>query len=444
MSTSIFHRSLDKAYPEAISGQGVFLVNRDGKKILDGSSGAAVSSVGHNHPEVIEAIVGQARGLSFAHTSFFTSSPAEQLATLITNQSDGAFSRVNFISSGSEAIESALKIARQYHIYNGEDSRVNFIGRCHSYHGNTLGALATGNNPQKRLAMQPILSPAFHHVSRCFYRADGNGRSEEKYEDDIIAEFEAKVNELGPQTVAAIVVEPVVGATLGAAVPTPGYLPRLRALCDQHGIVLIFDEVMCGMGRVGSHHAWQCLGGAAPDMQTIGKGLGGGYVPLSATLLGPKIVNMFEKCSKDGNRFTSGHTFQGHPLGCAAALAVQNIVMRDNLLANVGEMGSILTTSLEKGLPAELAAQGAYIRGLGLFRGLDFGTSRNVFGGPLGAEVAEESFKQGAAVYPCSSVVDAVLFAPPFIISRDEVGQLVETFLRALNIVLLRRKSNAT
>ncbi|KAL6858151.1 hypothetical protein ACO1O0_005604 [Amphichorda felina] len=439
--TSIFHRSLDKDYPEAVAGQGVFLVNGNGDKVLDGSSGAAVSCLGHNHPEVIESIVAQLRGLSFAHTSFFTSSPAEQLAALITAQSGDAFSRVTFVCSGSEAVEGALKMARQYHIYNGQPDRANIIGRCHSYHGNTLGALATGYNPQRRLAMQPILSPAFHHVSRCFYGADADGRTEEQYEDDLIAEYRSKIGELGAHTVAAIVVEPVVGATLGAVAPTRGYLPRLRSLCDEHGILLIFDEVMCGMGRVGSYHAWQSLGGVAPDMQTVGKGLGGGYVPLSATLIGPKVVDMFERCSKGADKFMSAHTFQGHALGCAGALAVQTILQRDNLLANVREMGDVLAASLEAGLPAELVSHGAHVRGLGLFRAVDFGAAKDVLGGALAGEVADECFKQGAAVYPCSSVVDAVLLAPPYIISADEVAQLVGIFLRSLTTVLSRRNS---
>ena len=437
--TSVFHRSLDKDYPEAVAGQGVFLVNKNGDRILDGSSGAAVSCLGHNHPEVIEAIVAQVRGLSFAHTSFFTSDPAEQLAALITAHSDAAFSRAVFVCSGSEAVEAALKMARQYHIYNGQPRRANIIGRVHSYHGNTLGALATGNNPQRRAAMQPILSPAFHHVSRCFYAADAAGRDEAQYEDDLLAEYETKIQELGPDTVAALVVEPVVGATLGAVAPTSGYLPRLRSLCDKHGILLIFDEVMCGMGRVGTYHAWQSLGGVAPDMQTIGKGLGGGYVPLSATLLSPKVVDMFEKHSKGADKFVSAHTFQGHALGCAGALAVQTILHRDNLLANVQNMGAELAASLSKGLPEQLIAQGAHVRGLGLFRAVDFGTAKDVRGGPLAGEVAEECFKQGAAVYPCSSVVDAVLLAPPYIISKDEVVQLVDIFLRSVANVLSRR-----
>lgn len=443
MSSAIFHRSVDKAYPEAVSGDGVYLITRTGQKILDGSSGAAVSCLGHNNAEVVDAIVAQARSLNFAHTHFFTSDPAEQLASHLLAESREAFAKVMFLCSGSEAVESALKVARQFHVYRGEPGRVNFIGRVHSYHGNTLGALSAGNNPARRATFEPVLSPAFHHVSRCFYGADGQGRSEEEYEDALIAEFEAKANELGPQTVAAIIVEPVVGATLGAAVATKTYLPRLRQLCDRHGILLIFDEVMCGMGRSGTYHAWEQLGGVAPDLQTIGKGLSGGYQPLSAVLIGKKVYDVFEACSKDGEKFTNGHTFQGHSVACAASLAVQKILKRDGLVQNVAKMGPLLQARIEEGLPTELVKLGARMRGVGLFRAIDFGEAASAFGGALAGEVGEETFKQGAAVYPCSSAVDAILFAPPFIISSEEVAVLADTFLRALGNVLARRREQA-
>ncbi|KAK3314113.1 class-III aminotransferase [Apodospora peruviana] len=433
-TTSIFHRSLETTYPVALSGDGVYLLTKSGQKILDGSSGAAVSSVGHGNQEVIDAIIHQTQALSFAHTSFFTSDPAEELANFLITESGGPsiFSKVSFLCSGSEAVETALKIARQYHVYRNEPERVNFIGREYSYHGNTLGALAAGNNPPRRAVFGPILSQVFHHVSRCFYDADGEGRSEEEYEDALIQEFEDKVEQLGPKTVAAIIVEPVGGATLGAATPTKTYLPRLRKLCDKHGILLIFDEVMCGMGRCGNYHAWQGLGGVAPDLQTIGKGLGGGYLPLSAVLMGPKVYSVFEKGSKAGEKFTSGHTFQGHPVACASAIAVQRIIKRDCLIPNVVKMGLRLRMLLADGFPAELVEGGARVRGRGLFQSLDFGTAGTKLGGPLGAAVRDEAFRLGAAVYLCSSAVDAVLFAPPFIINAEEVGKLADIVLTAL------------
>ncbi|PGH06722.1 hypothetical protein GX51_02163 [Blastomyces parvus] len=441
--SAIFHRSLEKSYPTAVRGEGVYLFTDTGHKILDGCCGAAVSCVGHGNEEVIEAVVAQARNLAFAHTAFFTSDPAEELARTIINKSDDAFSKVTFFCSGSEAVDSALKIARQYHVYNGEQERVNFIGRNDSYHGNTLGALAAGNNTARREPFAPILSPMFHHVSRCFYDADGAGATESEYEDRLVAEFEDKINKLDPKTVAAVIVEPVVGATLGTVPATRTYLPRLKELCSRHGILVIFDEVMCGMGRVGSFHAWQSLGGVAPDLQTIGKGLGAGYQPLSAVLIGKKVYGMFEEHSKQSKKFVSGHTFQGHSMACAGALAVQKIVERDALVLNVVERGLLLESLLGQGLSSYMKEHGVILRGLGLFRTVDFGRLGIAVGNqPIAPAVSEECFKQGAAVYLCSGTVDALLFAPPFIISENEISTLAKIFLVSLKSVLERRQAD--
>ncbi|PKS11150.1 hypothetical protein jhhlp_002911 [Lomentospora prolificans] len=440
MKSAILHRSLTKDYPTAIGGDGVYLITDKGQRILDGSSGAAVSSVGHSNKEVIEAIVDQTRSLCFAHTSFFTSEAAEELAALIIGQSGGGtFSKIMYTSSGSEAIEAALKIARQYHVFNGDLKRINIIGRFHSYHGNTMGAMAAGNNPPRREAFEPMFSPVFHHVSRCFHDKDNNGLGEKEYEDLLIAEFEAKIQSLGAETVAAVIVEPVVGATLGAVAATSTYLPRLKALCEKNGILAIWDEVMCGMGRSGSYHAWQSLGGVGPDLQTIGKGLGAGYQPLSAILLNEKVAGMFEKHATASKKFINGQTFQGHPVACAGALAVQKIIKREKLLVNVLARGEQLDASLKAGLPSSFFECSGSLRGMGLFRAVDFGNLGAAIGGQLAQEVADESFKQGAAVYTCSSAVDAVLFAPPFIINEQEVEILAATFLKALANVLERR-----
>ncbi|KIW64880.1 hypothetical protein PV04_07184 [Phialophora macrospora] len=441
MSTKIFHRSLEKAYPCAVGGSGCYIVTGEGKKVLDGSSGAAVSCLGHGNQEVINAIIAQAQLLSFAHTSFFTSNPAEQLAEKLIGSSKGAsFAKVMYLSSGSEAVESAIKLARQYHVFNKQPQRVNIIGRMHSYHGNTLGALAAGNNPPRRKVFAPLLSPAFHHVSRCFHSKDAPELDEIAYEDKLIAEFEAKFHELGADTVAAVIVEPVSGATLGAVPATRTYLPRLKELCHRHGALVIFDEVMCGMGRTGTYHAWQRLGGVAPDLQTIGKGLGAGYQPISAVLVGQTIYDTFLASSEEGlGAFVSGHTYQGHAIGCAAALAVHQIVHRDELLSDVVKMGNLLETVLRERLPPIFSESGGSFRGLGLFRAIDFGDLGDSLGGPLAVEVAAETFNQGAAVYTCSTAVDANLFAPPFTISEAQVYELAEAYVKGLAVVLQKR-----
>ncbi|KAL1957362.1 hypothetical protein VTO42DRAFT_6042 [Malbranchea cinnamomea] len=429
--SSIFHRSLTKDYPTAASGSGVYLYTADGKKILDGSSGAAVSCLGHGHKAVIEAIIDQAQRLAFAHTSFFTNDPAEELASLLLERSDGAFTKVMFLSSGSEAIESAIKLVRQYHLANGDPERVNFISRKFSYHGNTLGALSAGYNPPRRQGFSPLLSPAFHHVSPCFYSRDAHpSESEEQYVDRLLRELEDTFDRLGAHTVAGVIVEPIVGATLGSVPAAQGYLPRLKELCRKHGALLVFDEVMCGMGRAGTLHAWQSLGGVAPDIQTIGKGLGAGYQPISAILIG-KAVHETIKAAANTHPFISGHTYQGHAIGCAAALATQRTIIEADLLDNVRRMGDILKRELRSSTPKLKE-----VRGLGLFVSVEFASAP---GAGIAPDVAAACLEDGAAVYLCSSAVDAVMFAPPFIINEEEVMELVRIFTSCVKKVLKQR-----
>ncbi|KAI9832006.1 MAG: hypothetical protein M1819_004550 [Sarea resinae] len=436
--TSIFHRSLSKAYPPATGGKGVYLHTADGRRVLDGCSGAAVSCLGHGHAEVIEAIVAQAQTMAYAHTAFFTSTAAERLADLLLDQSHGAFAKVMFLSSGAEAVESAIKIARQFHLSRAEDARVNVIGRVSSYHGNTLGALAAGFHPDRRAPYEPMLSKTFHHVSPCFYSRDGgHGANEAEYEDRLLEEFREKIQELGPHTVAAIIVEPVVGMSLGCVPATRNYLPRLKSLCEEFGILLIFDEVMCGMGRVGTFHAWQSLGGVAPHLQANAKGLGGGYQPISAVLVSEEVHAEILKASET-SPFVHGQTYQGHSIGCAAALATQTVIKRDGLLENVVKRGQLLVSSIRNGLPKEVEIE---IRGLGLFQAVSFGkTGAEYSGGALAEDVSGECFKRGVAVLVCSSVVDAFMVAPPFIISEAEVLELANTIVVSIDAVLRRRR----
>ncbi|KAF9891256.1 hypothetical protein FE257_004820 [Aspergillus nanangensis] len=428
MSSAIFHRSPSKNYDLATGGDGVYLVHADGSKTLDGSSGAAVSCLGHGHPVVIDAIVQQAQKLAFAHTSFFTNSPAEELAQFLISHSSEAFTKTMFLTSGSEAVESAIKLARQFHISNGEPQRTHFLCRQFAYHGNTLGALSAGFNPPRREPFAPLLSPAFHHVSPCFFTRDAHpNETEETYVDRLIHEYEAQFLQLGPTSVAAILIEPVSGATLGAVPAAQGYLSRLRQLCDKYGALLIFDEVMCGMGRVGTLHAWQALddGQIAPDLQTIGKGLGGGYQPISAVLIGAKVERVLV-AAQTQHPFVNGHTYQGHAIGCAAALATQTVIAEGGLLGNVQAMGRVLEEKLRQRTPWLKE-----VRGLGLFRAVEFQTQA---GNRIAADVAAACLANGAAVYLCSPAVDAVLFAPPFIISEAQVEELVDIFHNCLPI----------
>ena len=336
--TKIIHRSLRGSLPVAVSGKGITLTDRDGKVYIDASGGAAVSCLGHGHPDVIAAMHAQIDRLAYAHTSFFTTEVAEELADTLIADAPAGIGHVYLVSGGSEAVEAALKMARQYFVEIGQPERSVFIGRRQSYHGNTLGALAVGGNEWRRRQFAPILIDV-GRVSPCYeYRDRRDNESPEQYGERLAAELDAKIREIGPQRVIAFVAEPVVGATMGAVPPTPGYFKRIREVCDRHGVLFIADEVMCGMGRTGTLHAIE-QEGVSPDLMTIAKGLGGGYQPVGAVLASGKIVDALRRGS---GLFQHGHTYIGHPVGAAAALAVQRVIRRDGLLDKVKADGAYL------------------------------------------------------------------------------------------------------
>ena len=327
----VFHRNARSDYPLAVGGEGPYLIDSAGKRYLDASGGAAVSCVGHGHPAVIAAIREQAGKLAYAHTSFFTSEPAEALADCLIEDARGAFERVYLVSGGSEGVEAALKLARQYFLEVGQPHRSHFVGRRQSYHGNTLGALAVGGNAWRRAQFRPLLMGA-GHVAPCYaYRDRKEGETESQYGLRVADELEQNVLKAGPNRVIAFIAETVSGATLGAVPAVAGYFRRVRQICDRYGILLILDEVMCGMGRTGTLYAYE-QEGIVPDIAVIAKGLGGGYQPIGATLVSGKI---FEAIRKGTGFFQHGHTYLGHPIACAAALAVQRVVKEEKLLENV-------------------------------------------------------------------------------------------------------------
>ena len=336
--TRILHRSIGQALPHAASAQGVYITDTEGRRYLDGSGGAAVTSVGHGHPEVLEAMRAQIDNLCYAHTGFFTTDAAEELAEQLVNLAPDGLDYVYLVSGGSEAVEAALKMARQYFVETGRPERRHIIARRQSYHGNTLGALATGGNAMRRQQFQPLL-PQTHHVSPCYaYRDKASDESFEAYAARLADELEAKILELGPESVMAFVAEPVVGATLGAVAAEADYFKRVRKICDQHGILLILDEVMCGMGRTGTLFACE-QDGITPDILTVAKGLGGGYQPIGAVLLSSAI---YESFANGSGLFQHGHTYLGHPVAAAAANKVVEIIARPETLANVNAMGARL------------------------------------------------------------------------------------------------------
>ena len=303
----VFHRDTRIDYPIAVGGEGPVLIDRAGKRYIDASGGAAVSCLGHSHPRVIEAIRRQAGQLAYTHTSFFTSEPMEALADFLVAQAPEGIDRVYYVSGGSEAVEAALKLARQYFVERGEPQRRHFIARRQSYHGNTLGALAVGGNAWRQAQFAPLLIDV-SHVSPCYsYRDQRADESAAQYGERLAAELEAEIQRLGPETVIAFVAETVVGATLGAATPVAGYFRRVREICDAHGILLILDEVMCGMGRTGTLFACEQEGITA-DLITIAKGLGAGYQPIGALLVSARI---YDVVAKGTGFFQHGHTYLG-------------------------------------------------------------------------------------------------------------------------------------
>lgn len=437
----VIHRSLRETPPTAVGGHGVWLVDSDGHEVLDGSGGAAVSCLGHQHPRVLEAMAQQANKLTYAHTSFFTSEPAEALADELVGQEPGGLAYAYLVSGGSEAIEAALKMARQYFLEIGQPQRTCFIGRRQSYHGNTLGALAAGGNAWRREPYKPLLADVFSHVTPAFaYREKRQEETEEGFVRRLVTELEAEFQRLGPDTVAAFIAEPVVGATAGCVPAPDGYFRAVRELCDRHGALLILDEIMCGMGRTGTLHAWE-QEGIAPDIQTVAKGLGGGYQPIGAALASSRVVDAL----RDGSGvFQHGHTYLGHPMACAAALAVQRVIREEGLLERVRAMGDLLEQRLVERFGNHHHV--GDIRGRGLFRAIEIVADRSTkapFDSALKmhARIKRAALDRGLACYPAGGTADGrlgdhVLLAPPYIASAQEIDMIVDRLGMAVDVAI--------
>ena len=440
----ILHRSLRHTLPLAVSGHGITIVDAKGNEYLDASGGAAVSCLGHGHPDVLRAMHEQIDRIAYAHTSFFSTSVAEELADVLIAHAPSAMSHVYLVSGGSEAMEAALKLARQYFVEIGQPQRRHFIARRQSYHGNTLGALAVGGNAARRRQFAPLLIEVAH-VAPCYeYRDRRDGESAEAYGARLVRELEDTIARLGPANVIAFCAETVGGATSGALPPVPGYFRGIRDVCNRHGILFIADEVMCGMGRTGTLHAIE-QEGVAPDLMTIAKGLGGGYQPIGAVLIKERIVAAL---SGGSGAFQHGHTYIGHPVACAAALAVQKVIERDDLLASVRRQGAGLRARLESAFAAHPHV--GDIRGRGLFLAIELVDDRAAKRSfdpalRLHARVKAEGMTRGLMVYPMGGTIDGqvgdhVLVAPPFIVSDGELDAIVERLVSAVDAAVASTK----
>jgi len=440
MKTRILHRRIHGDLPIAVGGRGIEIFDSNGKAYIDASSGAAVSCLGHGHPAVTEAIKAQLDRLAYAHTSFFTTDVAERLADHLIEHAPAGLSHVYFVSGGSEAIEAALKMARQYFVERGQPQRRHFIARRQSYHGNTLGALAVGGNLWRRQQFAPMLFES-HHVSPPYaYRELQEGETLEAYGQRLAAELESTLQRLGPETVIAFVAETVGGATQGCTTAPPGYCRQVREICNRYGVLLILDEVMCGMGRTGTLYACE-QEGIAPDLIAIAKGWGAGYQPIGAVLLSEEIYAAF----RDGSGFFQhGHTYMGHPVACAAALAVQETIQRENLLDNVRQQGE----RLERRLRERFANHHHVgdIRGRGLFWAVEYVRDRSTkapFDPALAvhARVKQEAMARGLACYAMPGTIDGKfgdhnMLAPPFIVTSSDIDEIVERFGDAVDAAL--------
>ena len=437
----ILHRQLRGNYPVAVRAQGCWITDRAGKRYLDASGGAAVSCLGHGHPAVLAAMHAQIDRIAYAHTSFFSTEVAEQLAdTLIASapQSDKQrASHAYLVSGGSEAMEAALKLARQYFVEKGEPQRARFIARRNSYHGNTLGALAVGGNRWRRRQFAPLLIDVEHVAPTYAYRDQRDDESPEQYGERLAKDLAAAVERIGGENVIAFVAETVGGATSGALTPPPGYFQRVREICDRNGMLLILDEVMCGMGRTGTLHACQ-QEGIAPDLIAIAKGLGGGYQPVGAVLIDGNVIDTIGTGS---GFFQHGHTYIGHPVACAAALAVQQVLARDKLVERCAQQGALLGERL-----ADAFRDHPHVgdmRGRGLFRAIELvadRASKQPFDPALKlhAKVKKAAMEAGLMCYPMGGTIDGahgdhVLLAPPFIITDDELDLLIERLTDAVD-----------
>ncbi|KAF2265136.1 PLP-dependent transferase [Lojkania enalia] len=439
----LLHRHATYIPPRVIASSGCWLELEDGRKVFDGSSGAAVACLGHGNDQVKEAINRQLDEVAYIHSGFFESSACTGFAKELVLSTNGKMAQAFLISSGSEAMEAAIKLAIQYFVEitspGHYSQRKRFIARRQSYHGTTLGALSMGGHKGRRKIYERILMDNFSHVSPCNpYRGLRQGESVEAYIERLAKELDDEFRRVGPNTVAAFVAEPIVGAALGFVPAVPGYFKAMKEVCDKHGALLIFDEVMVGMGRSGTLHAWE-QEGVVPDIQTIGKGLGGGYIPISGILIGHRVSNAL---SKGTGQFAHGQTYQSHAIACAGGLAVQQIIRKENLVANVSEMGNLMVRLLKERLQSHPYV--GDIRGKGLAWAIEFvqdKQSKEPFKPEL--KVAERIHRKALegpdpiALYHGSGTADGdkgdhIMISPPFIITEEEVEFVVKATANAI------------
>jgi adenosylmethionine-8-amino-7-oxononanoate aminotransferase len=436
-SSGLFPRNFRKTFPVAVRGEGCWIIASDGRRFLDASGQAAVVSIGHGVTEIGRAMAEQSSQIAFAHTSQFHSAPAEKLAARLLALAPANFrngGRVYFTSGGSEATETAIKLARQYHLETGQKERFHVLSRRQSYHGSTLGAMSVSGNVARRAPYEPLLAE-WGHIAPCFCYHCPFEKTFPQCELACADDLQIHLLERAREQAAAFIFEPVVGATLGAAVPPEGYAARVAEICRENGILLIADEVMTGMGRTGKPFAVQHWN-IEPDIILVGKGIASGYAPLGAVLVSARIVEAFERGS---GAFMHGFTYQAHPVSTAAGNAVLDYLEKHNLFERVLPAAKNLREALS---PLQSHPHAGDIRGLGLLVGVEFvkdKATREPY--PKSANMAEKvrqaCLDENVLTYPTQGCVDGlrgdhILLAPPFTISPEESALVARALHSAL------------
>ncbi len=443
MTSATFERIRGIHPPTAVRGEGVYVIDREGRRYLDACGGAAIACLGYSERRVTDAIARQATELSFVHQLFFTSDAAEQLAVDLVSDAPAGLTRVFYGSGGSEQIDGTIKLCRQFWLDSGEPERTRVVCRRPSFHGNSIGALTVGRHQQRRAPYLPLLRES-HEVSAPYaYRHRGPGETDTAYADRLGREFEDCLLALGPETVMAFIAETVGGAVAGCLTPPAGYLAKIRAICDRHGVLLVLDEIMCGLGRTG--HRFACEeDGVVPDAIVLAKGLAAGYQPISATIVSERI---YRTIMDRRGYFQHGHSYQAHPIACAAALATQRVIREDRLIENVRRQGALLESLL-----AERFGNHPHvgdIRGRGLFRALELvadRTTKEPFDptSALWLKVLKTGMDRGLMCYPGGGTADGfrgdhVLLAPAFNVTEPDVERMVDLLAETIDAAIAAR-----
>lgn len=436
--THLMHRSMASEPHKVVSAKGHYLTLESGETILDACGGAAVACIGGGNQEVIDAMTCQAQQASYVHTQAYGTDSGEQLADSILEGSPHGLEKAFFVSGGSEAVEAALKLARQFHFERNDTQRIHFVSRQQSYHGSTMAAMSVSSNLPRKVPYEGFGHQQVSWVTPAYaYRYQLESETEEQFAARLVQELEDEFLRVGPDKVAAFIAETVVGATSGCVTPPKGYFRGVRKVCDKYGVLLILDEVMCGTGRTGTYFAFEQEEDVVPDILTLAKGLGGGYASIAGVVMHEKVVDVLRSGT---SAFNHGHTYQAHPIACATALAVQRIIRRDGLVTRCAKMGKLLEAKLRSEL-SQCKSVGD-IRGRGLFWGIEFvkdAKTKEAFDPRIGygAKVQQAAFEKGVAIYPGAMTIDGrkgdnVLLAPPYTVTEEELSRICAVVREAI------------